>query len=233
MSATAADPEPSAEDQAYFLALEQSFLRLRGRATLLAAADWQTAAVWRRQGIPTDLVVRVMEELFSRQRQRRGRSISSLRYFAAAVEAAWEEVLELQAGGRQLAPEPLRIDQRLARLAAALPDDLPEHARWAERIARLCGGPEEVESALMALDQELLDSVAARMSAAASAELEQDLERALVTLRGRLEPGELAVAGERLRRQLVRRRHRLPVLSLFAPEAAEAGGANGSPEEPG
>jgi len=233
MSATAADPEPSAEDQAYFLAIEQSFLRLRGRATLLAAADWQTAAAWRRQGIPTDLVVRVMEELFSRQRQRRGRGISSLRYFAPAVEAAWEEVLELQAGGRQLAPEPLRIDQRLARLAAALPAELVDHARWAERIVRLSGGLEAVESALMALDQELLDGVAARLSAAAGGELDHDLERALATLRARLEPAELAAAEERLRRQLLRRRHRLPVLSLFAPEAAGPDAGSGAPEESG
>ena len=52
MPSTDAETEGSAEDQAYFHALEEAFLRLRGRATLLSAADWQVAREWRRAGIP-------------------------------------------------------------------------------------------------------------------------------------------------------------------------------------
>ncbi|KAB2964501.1 MAG: hypothetical protein F9K18_07470, partial [Thermoanaerobaculia bacterium] len=108
MSSTGeADPARSAEDQAYFRALEERFLALRGKATLLAAEDWETAREWRRVGIPLDLVVAEMERLFARQRERRSRrGISSLRYFSAAVHAAWAERLELGAGGARPSPDP-------------------------------------------------------------------------------------------------------------------------------
>ena len=73
MPSTGAEDQGSTEDQAYFRALEEAFLELRGKATLLSAADWQVASEWRRAGVPLDLVVGTMAALFERQRQRRSR----------------------------------------------------------------------------------------------------------------------------------------------------------------
>jgi hypothetical protein len=65
-------------------------VRLRGSPVPLTAPDWQLVRHWHKQGIPIDLVQRTLEEVVSRCHE--GGSpgvISSLRYFAAAVEAAW------------------------------------------------------------------------------------------------------------------------------------------------
>ncbi len=96
-----APAEPAADeaaDHAYFQAIEELLVRLRGAPLLLAPADWQVASRWHRRGVPLDLVARTMEELFAKRRERgaQGR-INSLRYCAPAVEAAWEELRELTA----------------------------------------------------------------------------------------------------------------------------------------
>ena len=95
MTATAPDEVPSSADHAYFLAIERTFLGLRKKAALLTAADWQEAQSWHRQGIPVELIQDVMEKLFERQHARKGRTISGLRYFRAAVEAR-QPPLDLQ-----------------------------------------------------------------------------------------------------------------------------------------
>ncbi|HXO27368.1 MAG TPA: hypothetical protein VOA80_08500, partial [Thermoanaerobaculia bacterium] len=110
------------EDHAYFLAIEDHFVRLRGAPLLLSPADWQVARRWHRQGIPLELVRRALEEVFARRRERgaKGR-ISSLRYCAPAVEAAWTDHSELAAPGARVEAEAFDAASRLAALAAALP----------------------------------------------------------------------------------------------------------------
>ena len=221
MRSTGVDASPSAEDHAYFLQLEQEFLNLRGRATLLSAADWQVAREWRHAGVPAELVVTVMRSLFARQRERSPRrGISSLRYFRAAVAAAWDEVLALQAGGHRLptAPEPT-VEQRLAALADRLPVDLPERPALAAALAALSGGLETVEPELARLDAETLRRLEAGLDGAARAELDAEVARALSPLGERLSAAARRQASGRLRAQALRRRVRLPLLSLFAPEA--------------
>ncbi|MFN7940682.1 MAG: hypothetical protein U0X73_03740 [Thermoanaerobaculia bacterium] len=231
MSATAAADPPdgdSAEDHAYFQALESAFLKLRGAATLLAPADWHAAVAWRRLGVPLPLVERVMADLFEKRRAGRGgRRISSLRYFAPAVEAAWEEMRVLSAGGErpELAPEPLVVAERVERLADALPADLPRRDAWRARIAGLAareaGEVEAVEQELAQIDRELRSELESRLDTALAAGLAREVESALAPVRHRLPEEELAVAGGRLRAQLLRRRLKLPLLSLFAPEARQ------------
>ncbi len=219
MSATGADPEPTAEDQAYFAQVESAFLRLRGRATLLSAADWQTAAGWRRRGIPIGLVVQVMETLFARRAARKQRTISSLRYFSAAVEGAWEEVVELQAGGRLAPPAPLAIEDRLARLAAALPEGLADRTAWEARIARAAGELPEIEASLARWDGEILLELDRRLTQDERQQIEIAVAEALGRLRARWTDEEVSEAEAGIRRRLLRRHFGLPLLSLFAPEA--------------
>ena len=209
------------EDHAYFRALEEAFLRLRGKATLLSSADWLVAQGWHRAGIPIEVVVPVMESLFARAKERRRRTISSLTYFKAAVEAAWEEVQSLSAGGRKERLEPFRIDERLRRLAERIGRDVPEAEQWRARIAALTGELEEVERALAALDAELLGALAGTGTRAERDADREAIAAALAPVASRLPPEEVERAREHLRTQRLRQRFELPVLSLFAPEARE------------
>jgi len=212
-----------AGDRLYFEAIEEIFIRLRGAPLLLSPADWRVASRWRGEGVPLDLVRRTLEEVFARRRERgaRGR-IQSLRYCAPAVDTAWAEVRELTAPGARAAAPPLDLAARLAALAAALPADLDERDRWAARIAALAGDPEAVEAVLVDLDRELLDSAASRLGEGDRERLAARAAVSLAAVAGRLPEAEVEVATRRLERRLLRRELRLPVLSLFSPEA-EAG----------
>jgi hypothetical protein len=222
MNAIAPDEPPTAEDHAYFQTIERTFLGLRKKAALLTAADWQEAQAWHRQGVPVALIQDVMEKLFERQRARKGRTISGLRYFRAAVEAAWEEMLALRAGGRAEEAQPLPVAVRLENLSSSLPAALPDRARWVAALASILstgGQADEAESALRALDAELLRTLRSGLTARERQALTAQVEQALSRLRGRLAEDELAIASERLGDQLLRRRFGSPVLSLFSPEA--------------
>ena len=228
------DADTSAEDHAYFQVLEEDLARLRGAALLLAPSDWQVAAEWRRRGVPLELVRRTMAELYARRVQRGSRRrINSLRYFSPAVEAAWEELRALTGPGHRAAPPPLDAAARLAALVRLLPEDLPRRDAWTARIAALSGDAEAIEQALMALDGELLAALEAGLDEEGRAELAGREERTAAALGARLPREEVTAARERLRRQLLRERWRLPLLSLFAPEVmAAAGEAEESPGAP-
>ncbi|MDP9120281.1 MAG: hypothetical protein M3O15_02775 [Acidobacteriota bacterium] len=82
--------EPGTSIDEYCRAVEEVFVRLRGSPGLLSPPDWQLVRHWHSQGIPIDLVERTLEEVVARRRKGGSRGvISSLRYFAAAVETAW------------------------------------------------------------------------------------------------------------------------------------------------
>ena len=239
MTGTGPDRPPlpvTAEDHAYFRALEEAFLRLRGKAALLSPSDWQVAQVWHRAGIPAELVVRVMEELFARARERaakpggRRRNLSSLTYFKAAVTAAWEEIATLSAGGRRDRLEPFDAGARLERLATSLDAALPEHRRWSGEIRALAPSASEVEvleAHLAGIDARMLDELRRAQNAEEVEEERAAVAEALRPLAARLSPEELDRAREHLATRHLRARFRLPVLSLVSPEARTADG-NGS-----
>jgi hypothetical protein len=219
MSSTGADPGDAA-DQAYFLEVERAFLALRGQATLLSADDWQTAREWHRTGIPVEFVVAVMESLFERQRERRSkRGISSLRYFRAAVAAAWDERLAHRAGGafETLAEPGPPAAARLAALAGAVPPTLPGADELRRRITELTGALAEIESGLAALERSTLQGVRDGLSSGARAELDRRVEQALA--RAAVPPAAREELRASLETQSLRRLCGLPVLSLFSPAA--------------
>ncbi len=221
MSSTEEPEQVSAEDRAYFRALEDHFLQLRGKTTLLGPEDWMVARGWRHAGIPVELVRRVMEDLFVRQQQRKSRrGISSLRYFAAAVEVAWRESLEHAAGGampRPSDPGP-PIATRLDRLARSLPGDLPAVASLRGRLARLRGDFDSVERDLMVLEGEVLDRAEENLEDSVRREILDRVERAMGRLAALGSTEELEETRHRLIRQALRSQLELPVFSLFAPE---------------
>jgi hypothetical protein len=217
MSATAED---DLTDHTYFQAVEKIFVDLRGAPLLLSPADWRVAQRWHRDGVPIELVKGALERLFERRRERgtKGR-VSSLRYCAPVVEAAWQELRDLVAGGERAAPEPFRVGPRLQALAAALPAGLAGREALAERIAALVGDAQSVEEELAGLDREMLQAALAGLSAEGQAELAAAVGSSLARLQARLPDAEIEEARQRLIGQLLRRRLGLPLLSLFSPEA--------------
>lgn len=208
------------DDHAYFQAIEEIFVRLRGAPLLLSPADWQVARRWHREGIPLDLVRRALEGVFEKRKERGAKGkISSLRYCAPAVEAVWSETRELVAPGERLEAPPFDPSARLRALAAALPAGLAGRDGFMARIIALSGEPQDIEEQLAGLDRELLKSAEASLDAQGRAEVEAAVEKTLSGLRGRLPAGELESSRERLTWQVLRQRLALPVLSLFSPEA--------------
>lgn len=218
MSETGPDGLDPDSDHAYFQAVEEIFVGLRGSPLLLSPADWQVARKWHREGVPLDLVRRALEEVFARRKERGAKGkISSLRYCAPAVEVAWEELKELSAPGHRAEAPAFEVTPRLAALAAALPESLRD--AFAGRITALDGDAQAVEKHLASLDREMLDAATAALDGESSAEIGAAVEKTLASLKGRLPAEDLERSRERLVRQTLRRRLGLPVLSLFSPEA--------------
>lgn len=207
-------------DHAYFQAVEEIFVELRGSPLLLSPADWQVARRWHQEGVPLELVRRTLEEVFAKRKERGAKGkISSLRYCAPAVEAAWAELRDLTAPGDRAAAPAFEVAPRLAALADSLPPSFPGREALAARLAGLTGAPQEVEDRLAALDREMLDAAADSLDAESRGEVAAAVEKTLTLLRGRLPADELETSRDRLARQALRRRLGLPVLSLFSPEA--------------
>ena len=238
---TAGDPLASGEAQAYFHEIERVFVRLRGAPLLLSPADWQVARRWYQEGVPLTLVTRTLEEVFARRAEREATGaavksrISSLRYCAPAVDAAWEEQRAFLAPGLRALDEATRLDgdsggvgdlaTRLGMLARLLPDAIADVAVWRQRIVDLAAAasagsgardPALVEDQLRLLDEALLAAAGEGLDASSRAELDAELRRLVAGLRQRLPAGEVARARLNLERQLLRRRLALPLLSLFA-----------------
>lgn len=208
-------------DHAYFQALEETVIRLRGSPLLLSPADWQVAKRWRRNGIPLPLITRILEEIFARHTSEGGQSKArSLRYFAKAVEEEWNLSKRLGATGVRRPPSELDVAARLGALANSLPDWAPNLDTCRETILGLSGSASSVESELAELDNRLMICVLEALSSEELGAFERQAEESLADLKSRLPDEEVRHALDRLLRQIVRRSKQLPVLSLFAPEAS-------------
>ena len=212
--------KPTGGAQGYFEAIEGLFIRLRGSPLLLSPRDWQVANEWFEAGIPLELVCHTLETVFARRSERgsRGR-IQSLRYVSEAVWKAWNEALELEGGGARQSAAAMDVQARLEALAASLPEALPNRDEWEERIRNLTGTSDEVEGALTELDTRLLAAAEMSLVASERERLGARMDEALANLRDRLPEDEIELARFRVQRRLLRDQARLPLLSLFSPEA--------------
>lgn len=222
--ATPDDDPAAAADRAYFRALEEHLVQLRGKATMLSPADWQVAVVWRRRGVPLELAQRVMTELAQRQQARSTkRGFSSLRYFRAAIEAAFDEQLAGAAGGVAPGVDPgPPLVRRLAALASAVPASIEGADELRVAIVALGGELEAVETALIALDARLVERARAALPEARRTELDERVESAVRRFASSVPAGELVSLRDRLRVQALRSELELPILSLFSPVALAA-----------
>jgi len=208
------------DEHAYFQAIEEHFIRLRGAPLLLSPADWQVAQEWRREGLPLELVLSALDEVFERRSERGSeRPIQSLRYCASAVREAWQRSSKMEQAGRREEMPPLDLSDRLDALTAAIPAGIGGGEKIRRSIAGLStegAAAQEVETLLAQLDRELMAAALESLGEDHRAEIERGVERSLAAIGGRLTPDESEIARRRLREQALRRELSLPLLSLFA-----------------
>ncbi len=205
------------DERDYFRSIEERFIQLRGAPLLLSPADYQVAKRWWAEGVPLAVVHGALEEVFARRSERgAGSPVQSLRYCASAVEAAWTRSRELARADQRQTAEPVELAPRLAALAAAIPDLVPEADSWREEVSGIGGDTEEVEAALAELDARLLRAVSESLDPDQRAAVERRVESGLAALGERIAASELESSRGRLFEQAIRRELRLPVLSLFA-----------------
>jgi hypothetical protein len=83
-----------ADQETYFRAVEEEFLRRRGAPLLLSPRDWTLVGEWREQGIPLRLVIQAIDTVFdafdSRPAAAAGRRINGLGYFRQEVQTLFD-----------------------------------------------------------------------------------------------------------------------------------------------
>ncbi len=213
---------PVLSEQEYVTALEREFLRLRGKAMLLGPADWELACDWYRRQVPLELVLTEMLRLFERQRERGSkRGISSLRYFRAAVEAAWSELQGVRSGGYLAPPAaPLDIARELKRLEQELPDDLPDRERWIAELKTVQDSSRSsiatVEARLGELEERLYDQLFLSLSDSERLAVEDLANRLSSKVGLEIPERERDAVRRTILRQILRQQFSLPRLTLFS-----------------
>jgi len=206
----------------YFLAIEKIFIELRGSRLTLVPDDWHLTQRWHEMGMPLEWLERTLEEIFERRRAKgTAHKIVGLRSIRRSIEAAWQRQQQLTAPARSGDVPAIDVKARLAALAEALPQEFVGGDALRRQILELDGDAETIEEQLAALDRELLEAAYQDLDAAGRERLERELVTAVTTLARRLPAAEIEEAKAQLRERLLRELLHLPVLSLFAPEAAE------------
>ncbi len=171
----------------------------------------------------------------------RGYLANSINYVQACLASARRRnrmpapvdplIAKMAALGWRDPPEPFDLAGRLARLAAALPADLPaEEVSWGDAIRGLEGEPEAVQDALGLLEDRLAAALEERLGPEGRARLDERVAATLRAVAARLPASERPRVEATMRRRLLRREAGLPELSLFG-AAAEHG--DPGKEDPG
>jgi hypothetical protein len=118
---------------AYYQAVEEHFVSLRGDPLFLSNADWLLIRRWKTMGIPLRVVLRGIKDALDSHAHsfRRNEKVASLRYCSSEVEAAherWHKALRPGSGKAD------RVSARLSQLASVL----DAAAEADERIRAAC-----------------------------------------------------------------------------------------------
>ncbi|MEM6795306.1 MAG: hypothetical protein AAF725_15105 [Acidobacteriota bacterium] len=215
-------------EQTYFQSLEKVMIELRGAPLQLSPDDWQVSKDWFRGEVPLELVEETLREVVGRKLEAGKEVPARLRYYRRAVEKAWQRVEELTSPGRREQSALVDRARRLENLAASLGE-----AAWLGDIPRLLRGlasehASDLEERIAGLDARMVDLARRSLDESEGREIAARVEQALSRFGERMGEDERQVTRRRLEIELIRRLRRLPVLSLFAPEAL--GGAAGSSE---
>jgi hypothetical protein len=186
----------------YFQEIEFHFARRRGTPFMVSTKDWALMKKWAEEGIPLPVVIEALDSVFDKQ-DAKGKKVNSLHYCRHAVKELWDERRELQIGSETIAPEESPAP-RLDTLAAAL-GAYPEFAERIRGFIREQSVP-RIEEALMELETELIDQLAAT-APQLRAEAEALAVGADEKIRARSTDAHL--------RRLVREQFGIPRLTLF------------------
>jgi hypothetical protein len=184
----------------YFQEIEAHFAHRRGTVFILNAKDFALMQKWAADGVPLPVVIEAIDSVFDKQ-EAQGKKVNSLSYCKHAVKEMWDERKALAVGAEGVAPEE-DPSARLDALASAL-ESTPA-AAFVPRVRELAAlrSLPKIEEALMALEEELIASLA-------TPELRDEAARMVVAEKNR----ERAV--EAHLRRLVRDHYGLPRLSVF------------------
>ena len=217
-------------DDKWFRAIEDHFVRLRGAPLLLSPGDWHQASEWQRRGIPLDLVLQAISDVFAAAVARgRKTPIQSLRYCRHAVEEAFAQ---REAGGvgrpgalPAPAPDPVGIVRDLAiRIGALhLPTKLAVERDLLSSLLHGVGEKLEAgaldragaEAALAELDRRLIELLQAALPAAEAEVLRSRCDRRLAEFGGRLSAVEADQTRHRMLAAELRRVWEMPRLSVM------------------
>lgn len=209
---------PESEDFRYFKAIESEFIRLRITPLQLSPDDFQIAKAWRQAGVPIELVLEVLAEKVTAQRDKGQEVKRRLSYYRKAVLSAWEKRQELLAPGTRPAALGIEVEAELEALAASLPPGLAEVASAIRALAadeQAAGDPAATETALEELERSAFSLLREGLSAERRESLDGEVAAALADLRRRLPADQLERVSASLERQLLRQYGRLPVFSIF------------------
>lgn len=206
----------------YFREVERAFVALRGGPGFLAPADWQVVADWERRGIPLEAALAGIRAALSNRAAVSPRL--PLARCAPAVDRAFA-ALRLRSAGSAHAPDRGRVAERLAALVRTLAEwkssvsgGAAAVAAAGERVAALAGeAPREVERRLAAIERELLDTLEAILGPADRERIATEAARALAAHRARMPAAAYRDALAAAIRRRVRRKLRVPALTLDEP----------------
>ncbi len=211
-------------EKEYVVAIERHLGQLRARPLVLSPADFERVIGWFSQGIPLSLVTSVMTEVFAQAASRRPRRLPrSLAYCAPAVEEAFADI---QAGRTRL-PTSVDVNEdddsraaiaEMARAVAA--SSAPEVLRdeVAAMLSRAAQGERVVElgeDLALELEQRVLDACLEVLPDTEREELERQALEDVAPYAEGMEPAVREHARQRAFRRRLRRRFRLPDLSLL------------------
>ncbi|MDQ7006261.1 MAG: hypothetical protein Q9Q40_03435 [Acidobacteriota bacterium] len=208
----------------YVVAIERHLGKLRARPLVLSPADFERVLDWFARGIPLSLVTSVMSEVFAQAASRKPlRLPRSLAYCAPAVEEAFAD---LQAGRTRPrgSRDPVEADDSRAAVAemgrAVAASSAPREIR--EEIAGLlekASAGEAVvelgEDLASNLERRLFEACLAALSCEERRELEQQALEDVEPYADGMDPAVREHACRRALQRRLRRRFRLPDLSLL------------------
>jgi hypothetical protein len=225
-------PPGTADEIEFVRAVEERFRALRERPLILSPEDLSRVVAWHRRGLPLFLVIDTLEEVFREAAARRPpRRPRSLAYCEPAIEEAergWREAIVGRRGAPAAAVDAASLARRAKPTldASAAPPELVGHVL--AQLERDAGGPLPAERTA-ALQRELVDGCAATLEPAERQELEEEVERLVAPYAAGMPAGVRERTRVALRDRLLRRRFRLPDLTLLALAEAPIPDAGGSP----
>jgi hypothetical protein len=194
---------------AYARALEQALGEIRERPVVLSPRDWMLVVAWHEREIPLAVILEVLGAS-----ARKGGGPRSLAYIAAAVDEAWNLILDGRAGSVVSGaptggPTVSSVRKEWDDAATAAGEASALFCLLHDLLARLDRGEPAVD-----LDRELDAAIASVRPPDEVARIESEVDDELMPFRGRLPPHRLAETRARAVAARLRTALRIPRLSM-------------------